>query len=176
MVKPTNSVSEPESEIIKKIAAEKECFISVLVKFAETDTLLYLPDDLDAGILRDAAAAVEQANLLSNTAFVMTIGLSVIGAYALQKEKMAAYLRQLDDDKLSILYLTATELRSVLLGILFAERIASAEAVFRLAFCEELEQQKQWGTDEATVMRQEDVKRKLKRWETFCYERSLSEN
>ena len=41
---------------------------------------------------------------------------------------------------------------------------------------EELEQQKQWGTDEATVMRQEDVKRKLKRWETFCYERSLSEN
>ena len=65
---------------------------------------------------------------------------------------------------------------SVLLGILFAERIASAEAVFRLAFCEELEQQKQWGTDEATVMRQEDVKRKLKRWETFCYERSLSEN
>lgn len=43
---------------------------------------------------------------------------------------MAAYLRQLDDDKLSILYLTATELRSVLLGILFAERIASAEAVF----------------------------------------------
>lgn len=47
---------------------------------------------------------------------------------------MAAYLRQLDDDKLSILYLTATELRSVLLGILFAERIASAEAVFRLAF------------------------------------------
>ena len=39
MVKPTNSVSEPESEIIKKIAAEKECFISVLVKFAETDTL-----------------------------------------------------------------------------------------------------------------------------------------
>lgn len=175
MVKPTNSVSEPESEIIKKIAAEKECFISVLVKFAETDTLLYLPDDLDAGILRDAAA-VEQANLLSNTAFVMTKGLSVIAANALQKEKMAAYLRQLDDDKLSILYLTATELRSVLLGILFAERIASAEAVFRLAFCEELEQQKQWGTDEATVMRQEDVKRKLKRWETFCYERSLSEN
>ena len=167
MVKPTNSVSEPESEIIKKIAAEKECFISVLVKFAETDTLLYLPDDLDAGILRDAAAAVEQANLLSNTAFVMTKGLSVIAANALQKEKMAAYLRQLDDDKLSILYLTATELRSVLLGILFAERIAS---------CEELEQQKQWGTDEATVMRQEDVKRKLKRWETFCYERSLSEN
>ena len=162
MVKPTNSVSEPESEIIKKIAAEKECFISVLVKFAETDTLLYLPDDLDAGILRDAAAAVEQANLLSNTAFVMTKGLSVIAANALQKEK--------------ILYLTATELRSVLLGILFAERIASAEAVFRLAFCEELEQQKQWGTDEATVMRQEDVKRKLKRWETFCYERSLSEN
>ena len=40
MVKPTNSVSEPESEIIKKIAAEKECFISVVVKFAETDTLL----------------------------------------------------------------------------------------------------------------------------------------
>lgn len=134
MVKPTNSVSEPESEIIKKIAAEKECFISVLVRFAETDTLLYLPDDLDAGILRDAAAAVEQANLLSNTAFVMTKGLSVIAANALQKEKMAAYLRQLDDDKLSILYLTATELRSVLLGILFAERIASAEAVFRLAF------------------------------------------
>lgn len=87
MVKPTNSVSEPESEIIKKIAAEKGCFISVLVKFAETDTLLYLPDDLDAGILRDAAAAVEQANLLSNTAFVMTKGLSVIAANALQKEK-----------------------------------------------------------------------------------------
>lgn len=43
MVKPTNSVSEPESEIIKKIAAEREYFISVLVKFAETDTLLYLP-------------------------------------------------------------------------------------------------------------------------------------
>lgn len=176
MVKPTNSVSEPESEIIKKIAAEREYFISVLVKFAETDTLLYLPDDLDAGILRDAAVAIERVNLLSNTSFVMTKGLSVIAANAVQKEKMTAYLRQLDDDKLSVLYLTATELRSVLLGILFAERIASAEAVFRLAFCEEQVQQKQWGTDEATVMRQEDVKRKLKRWEMFCYERSLSEN
>ena len=64
MVKPTNSVSEPESEIIKKIAAEKECFISVLVKFAETDTPLYLPVDLVAGILSDAAAAAEQAKCL----------------------------------------------------------------------------------------------------------------
>ena len=147
-----------------------------MVKFAETDTLLYLPDDLDAGILRDAAAAVEQANLLSNTAFVMTKGLSVIAANALQKEKMAAYLRQLDDDKLSVLYLTATELRSVLLGILFVEGIASAEDVFRLAFAEELEQQKRWGRDEATVKRQAEIRRKLKEWEALYYERSLSEN
>lgn len=92
-----------------------------------------------------------------------------------QKEKMTAYLRQLDDDKLSVLYLTATELRSVLLGILFAERIASAEAVFRLAFCEEQVQQKQ-GEPMSNSYAARRCKAKTKRWEMFCYERSLSEN
>ena len=176
MVMLNSSMFGVEAEIIKKIAGEREYFISVLADFAETDTLLYLPDNLAINTLKDAMTAIGQANVLSGTSFVMVKDFSVVDVNGMQREKMKSYLRRLADEELAVLYLAATELRSVLLGILFVEGKASADTVFRLAFCEELEQQKQWGIDETVIIRQKDIKLKLKKWEMFCNERSLFKN
>ena len=176
MVMLNSSTFSLEAEIIKKIAEEREYFISVLAEFAETDTLLYLPDNLAINILEDAVIAIDQTNALLGTSFVRVKDFSVADVNGMQREKMISYLRWLTDEQLAVLYLVATELRSVLLGVLFVKGKASAEMVFRLAFCEELEQQKQWGLDEMLIIKQKEIKLKLKKWEMFCDERSLFKN
>ena len=64
--------------------------------------------------------------------------------------------------KLAGLYLSATELRSVLLATLLAERQISVEEAFVCSFAEEIEEQNKWGIPEEIEQRHATVRARLK--------------
>lgn len=164
------------SLLIEQISAKREELESSLCAFALTDTLLFWPED---GSFKESykttlVSSLLSVNALLKTSYEATNGLDIKRNNEIQVEKLQAYLRRLADDKFAVLYLAATEVRSVLLAVLFAEEKLNAEEVLKQAFFEELSQQEKWGKDEETHRRHIDILKKLKILEAFRDERSLS--
>ncbi|MBR1374418.1 hypothetical protein IJ556_08235 [bacterium] len=130
--------------------------IDRLVSFVSTDTILFLPDSAEA---RKAVAIV---NRILRTKFVISEGIEVLEGNSLQSSQVKKYLEQVSFDKLALVYLTAMELRSVLLGILFAEKGIGIEDAFACAFYEELSQQHCWGCLPEILQKQQSIKNRLK--------------
>lgn len=116
------------------------------------------------------------ANSIMNSHFEEVNGFEVSNINQKQKDILKKYLFNLDDQTLTILYLVALELKSVLLGVLFVSRSLTMQDVFNLSFAEELEEQKKWGEDEVISKKHAEILENLKQWENFCYERSIFKN
>ena len=170
------SVGEQILMQVQEAAKMKHELVSLLVPFAATDTLLYLSDVLNEKTQKEVDDAIKSANEIMGTKFVPVLGVEVCRQNIEQQEIVRQYLEKTDDYRFAVVYLTATELRSVLAGVLLANRALSADDVFWLAFAEELAQQERWGKDEETKKRQQAIKQKIIELEKVCNERSLFEN
>lgn len=144
-------------EVLAELSKIQESeLVNRLVSFASTDTILFLPDSAEA------RKAVTIANQILQTKFVISEGIEVLGVNSLQDNQVKQYLEHVSFNKLALVYLTATELRSVLLGILFAEGKVSIESAFACAFYEELSQQHCWGCLPEMLQKQQGIKNRLK--------------
>lgn len=161
---------------VQEAAKMKQELVSLLVPFAATDTLLYLSDVSNEKTQKEVDDAIKSANGIMGTKFVPVLGLEVCRQNIEQQEIVWQYLEKTDDYRFAVVYLAATELRSVLAGVLLANRVLSADDVFQLAFAEELAQQERWGKDEEIKKRQQAIKQKIIELEKVCHERSLFEN
>lgn len=70
-------------------------------------------------------------------------------------------LQTLSDKELCGCFLTATKLKSVILGLLMLDKQIEVEKIFTAAIVEELCQNEQWGTDEVTLQKRDEVKKEL---------------
>lgn len=164
-------------EIVCLVGKQRDEIVCRLLDFSATDTILYLEDCVDdEQILSRVKRAISFANEILQTQFEEVQGFEVLAKNLAQKEQLQRFLEQLDDASLAMLYLVATELRSVLLGVLFLYHVFSVHEMFNIAFAEELYEQSKWGRDEDTLHRHAQILENLKRWEKFCDERSLFKN
>lgn len=170
------SVGEQILMQVQEAAKMKQELVSLLVPFAATDTLLYLSGVLNEKMQKEVDDAIKSANEIMGTKFVPVLGLEVCRQNIEQQEIVRRYLEKTDDYRFAVVYLAATELRSVLAGVLLANRVLSADDVFQLTFVEELAQQERWGKDEEIKKRQQDIKQRIIELEKVCHERSLFEN
>mgnify|MGYP002856352471 CR=1 FL=1 len=157
-------------DIAEIVQTKRDELIDKLVSFVSCDTILFLPENADCCLW------VKEANHLLGTDFVMSDGLKVSEFNINQMEKIRAYLLKCSILKETWIYLTATELRSVLLAILVAEKRIGVEDAFSMAFYEELTQQNKWGTLSEIEQRHREIKKRLQNLEQWADERSLSKN
>lgn len=143
-------------------------FIDKLVSFVAQDTILFLDD------CKGASEKIKEVNQLLGTNFLICEGIEVKEQNLIERDKVAVYLNSISLEKAALIYLVATEIRSVLSAILFAEVKISATDLFNLTFYEELEQQKVWGITDEIVYRHSQIKERLSYLEKVRNERSLS--
>jgi len=155
-------------DIFTKLEKQKSELVKRLVSFVVTDTILFLPESLEA------KKCLQQVNGLLKTSFVMNKGLEISKKDILQVPMVEDYLKKSSERKLVYIYLAATEVRSVLLAILLAEVKISNKEAFACSFFEELCEQKKWGTMPESLQRQQAIKNRLDELESFMNEGSLS--
>ena len=148
-------------DIFTKLETQKSELVKRLVSFVVTDTILFLPESAEA------KKCLELVNDLLKTSFVMNKGLEISKKDILQVSVVEDYLKKALKRKVAYIYLAATEVRSVLLGILLAEGKISNEEAFDCAFFEELTEQKKWGTMPESLQRQQAIQNRLDELESF---------
>ncbi len=164
-------------EIICSVDEHRKEIVVRLLDFSATDTILYLRECIsDEKMLRCLNSAIQLANVFLRTKFEENSGLEVSGVNLAQRAQLKVFLDKLDNESLVVLFLVATELKSVLLGVLFLYNAFSVQDIFNLAFAEELEEQNIWGKDEFVTQRHSEIFDKLISWEKFCDERGLFKN
>ncbi len=160
-------------KILKEIEQSRVRLTDTLIAFIKTDTILFAFDEKCADFYTPYVTA---ANKILNTVFVLTIGLEVAAVNFEQDAGLQAYLKRLPVYKFAVLYLAAIKVRSVLLGVLFAEGKISAEQLFSAGFYEELWQQSKWGAIAETDEQHKNIRNELAQLERLRNEKSLSEN
>lgn len=164
-------------EFISSVDGYRKEIVVRLLDFSATDTILYVRECIsDEKRLRCLDSAIQLANTFLQTKYEEIFELEVSGVNLAQREKLKVFLDKLDNASLVVLFLVVTELKSVLLGVVFLYHAFSVQDIFNLAFAEELEEQNIWGKDEFITQRYSEIFDKLISWEKFCDERSLFKN
>lgn len=143
------------------VNAQKSELVERLVSFVCGDTILYLPDNLLA------EQCLKEANNLFGASFQMCRNFDTADINIKEKDKVFSYLNNLAKMKLAGLYLYATELRSVLLGVLLIEKKINLDDAFSCSFAEELTEQEKWGKLDEIIQRHAEIKIKLESVEEF---------
>ncbi len=158
--------------IQSETAQDRIKFTETLLEFVKTDTLLFA---FDEKCFCYFSSLVAKANDILGTTFVVTCGLEPPVCNLEQEDKLRRYLNALSFQKFLVLNFTALEVRSVLLGVLMAEKVLNAEDVLSAAFYEERYQQNIWGTTDEDVYHYKAVAGRVKELEKIRDVDSISE-
>lgn len=142
----------------KEISQYREDIISRLMKYAETDLLLFwgTNEDLVAKQERLWQPLLEWAKEEFQTQFVKTQQLDVPVQDKQTGVRLKLFLESLSDKELAAYYLAALNMRSVLLAAALVKGRINAKEAFEAAYLEELYQAEMWGSDdEAEAKRKE---------------------
>ena len=145
-------------QILQNIEQNRDRLTKALLYFVQTDTILFA---FNEDCQKKLTPFVAKANTILNSSFNITMELNPPNINQKQKNKLFSYLERLPLHKFATLYLTATETRSVLLGILLIENTINVDTLLQLAFFEELYQQKHWGQIEETTEKYFLIKNKI---------------
>lgn len=154
-----------------EIAQNRLQITETLLEFVKTDTLLFA---FDEKCFCYFSSLVAKANEILGTAFSVTRELDVPVCNLEQGEKLRCYISTLPFQKFLVLHLTSLEVRSVLLGVLLAEKVFSAEEVLKAAFYEEHFEQRVWGTTEEHILRYNTIAERVKELEKIRDDDSIS--
>lgn len=160
-------------QIYKKVEQNRVRLTDTLIAFIETDAILFA---FNEECMADYQSFVLKANKVLNTAFILTNGLDVVEVNSQQGDIVRAYFDALSVQKFTLLYLVATKVRSVLLGVLFAESLIDWGQLFDVAYYEELWQQKKWGVLAEETEKYNAIKNDLMELERARDEICLFEN
>lgn len=148
-------------QYIKQHRAET---IDTICRFATTDLLLFWDKKED---IYERQQKIWRP-LLDNTEKQLSTDIKI--SYSLRVPDNKVYLaalknriNELSDKKLTTAFLTATQLKSVILGLAILDKQMNVEEIFNAAFLEELYQNELWGTDEEALQKREQIKVELQK-------------
>ena len=158
-------------ELVKEIEQNRVRLTDTLLVFIKTDTILFAFNEECENCFNRFLSA---ANKVLNTVFVLTTGLEVAEVNLTQDNVVRNYLDSLSIQKFVLVYWVATQVRSVLLSVLFVEKHINSEQLLNTAFFEELWQQKKWGETAEAEERYCHIRDKLRELEVLRDGKSLS--
>lgn len=159
------------AEVFKEIEQNRVPLTDTLLVFIKTDTILFAFNEECEDCFKCFLSA---ANGVLNTAFILTKGLDIAEVNQTQDNTVRAYLDSLSAQRFALVYLVATQVRSVLLAVLFAEGKIDSDELLNTAFFEELWQQKKWGETAETTERYRCIKEELTKLKVLRDGTSLS--
>lgn len=137
------------AEIIEYVAKNHDNIIAYLLQYAPYDTLLFWSEKEELRTLQKQKwlPVINRINHETDAAYKYTDKLyaeDIIG----KPQNLKKYLEQLAIKKLTVVYICAKELLSVIIGIAFANHLCSVDDALDLAFLEQKFQEEKWGKDE----------------------------
>ena len=146
------------------IATHRFETIKHLCHYLSTDTLLFWSEETE---LKDCQQKTWQPifDMLKST-FNLDLKKTISLMPADNKESEQIFeklLNMLSDKELTACFLAASEMKSVLLGLLLAKQKITVSEAFAAAFLEELYQNLFWGKDVAAVNAQNQSKKELEK-------------
>lgn len=154
------------SQILQEVEKNRASLTKALLYFAQTDTILFA---FNAECQQKFSSLVTQVNTILNSSFSTTLDIIPPKINQQQTTNLLSYLEQLSLNKFTILYLIATEIRSVLLAILFIEKNIDTNALIQSAYFEEIYQQNLWGKNSEAETKYNLIKNKISELEQFEY-------
>lgn len=153
----------------KEIAEYREEIIEKLVQYSLTDMLLFWGQEEDLIDRQEKlwGPLLQWASDAFNARFVKTQGLDVLEENKESGYRLKIFMESLSNKELAAFYLAALNMRSVLLAAALVKGHINADEAFRAAFVEELWQSENWGTDEETQKKRDEMKEELKDIELF---------
>lgn len=163
--------------VIRDIEKKRQELTKLLVSFVLTDSILYISNELKKGeCYNNIVRVISLVNNFLDTSYQISDGIDVLDINKEQSEKLEKYLESISIEKFCVIYIIATEVRSVFLGVLFVEQKIDTEEVFDLAFFEELYEQNKWGIVEDIRVKHDIIKSRIIKIKEFCVERGLYKN
>ncbi|MBR1825851.1 MAG: hypothetical protein IJ770_04615 [Alphaproteobacteria bacterium] len=146
----------------KYIAAHREETIEHLGRFLLADTLLFWSDKagLNAYQKKHWRPILNDLNTVFKLDFKETISL-IPAKNTNSEKKFVQLLNTLSDKELTACFFAASEMKSVLLGFLFAKHKIAEKDALEAAYLEELYQNRFWGEDIAAVNARKQSKQML---------------
>ncbi|MBR3676535.1 MAG: hypothetical protein IKN71_05325 [Alphaproteobacteria bacterium] len=156
------------SEAEKYIATHRRETIQNFCRFLDTDVLLFWSDKPDLFAYQNQ----HWQPLLNKLNSVFKLDLQKTTTLLPPKNKTAEIifekiLTEMPDKELTGCFLAASELKSVLLGLLLAKKEISAAEAFEASFLEELYQNKFWGEDVAAANARNTTRKSLSEVEGY---------
>lgn len=150
------------------IAAHRSETIENMCRFLQTDTLLFWSDNeaLFEYQKKHWQPVLDMLNAVFKLDLQTTTGLTPPDNKHVVHE-FSRCLNNMSDNELTGCFLAASEMKSVLLGLLLAKKEISASEAFKNAFLEELFQNQSWGEDFAAVEAREITKKHLEQIEGY---------
>lgn len=154
------------------VLQNKKEIISLLAEFVLTDTILFWSADEDIKLLQRKKwqPIIDFANNEIGLNLQKTYEITPSSENEFCREAFKNYTRTLYLNKLTALYLAATELKSVLLAVALIKGKISATEAFNRAFLEEFYQNERWGTDKEAENKREQIKEKMLKIEGYIQE------
>lgn len=149
-------------------AENRQAIIERLMKFSETDMLLFWGEDKDLLLRQEKLwrPVLDWAQNRLKLSLKTTQSLDVPEQDKQTAEQMRAFLSGLNNKQLLCFLKAALDMRSVLLAAALVEGQLSAEQAFEAAFLEELWQSENWGVVEEAEQRHNELKSELLEIET----------
>lgn len=150
------------------VAAHRDETIEILRRYLQTDTLLFWSEEptLFAYQKKHWQPILDVLNSVFKLELQTTTGIMPP-----ENEQTASgfeqHLNSMSDKELTGCFLAASEMKSVLLGLLLAKQKLSVAEAFNAAFLEELYQNQFWGEDAAAINTRKKVKSQLEKIAEF---------
>ena len=145
------------------VSENKEAIIGKLVEFALSDTLLFWSTDKNVHGVQEQkwAPIISWVNQTIRGDFKKTSGLDTLDENNDMSDKLKIYLSNLSDKELSVFYVAALTMRSVLLALALVKGKINANEAFELSELETLYQIQKWGVDDTIEARHSNIKQIL---------------
>lgn len=150
------------------IAEHRAETIDNICRFFDADTLLFWDEneELSAYQTKYWQPLLHKLKAEFNLDLHTTTGLSP-AENEKASQNFTRLLQRMSDKELTGCFLAASELKSVLLGLLLAKQKISAAEAFQAAYLEEIYQNKFWGEDVAALNAREKSKKMLDNIEEY---------
>lgn len=144
------------------ISRHRQETIEMLTRFLATDVILFWSDERTLFLKQEKQWGNILNLLREKYAFNLKYTTSLrIPDNDADKEKFSLLLNNMSDIELTVCFLASTNMKSVLLGLLLAQKILSADAAFDAAFLEEKYQNVYWGEDSQAKKKRDDIHKEL---------------
>lgn len=146
------------------IAAHREETIENMRRFLQTDTLLFWSDEpeLYARQQKCWQPILDMLNGVFKLDLQTTTGITPAENNSAEAE-FVRHLNKMSAKELTGCFLAASEMKSVLLGLLLTTQKLTTEEAFAAAFLEELYQNQAWGEDAAALNARAKTKAQLEK-------------